>query len=232
MSGRSEPRTAPTGVGGPYWFGLFWPAPAAFWQTAFFIAPLALLVVITFWKVANFQLSVDFTTANWVSIYSAGYFWDAFFYTLYLAAVTTILISIIAFPCAYGLAFKVSPSVRRLGIFFLLTPFFTSYIVRVYSWQVILSNEGILNSGFAVVGVGPFDMLNGSFSTIVGFFTLAFPLVILLQLFSLSSVDRSIIEAAHNLRCGRIMTIFLIIVPGARGGTDPRRLLRVPPLIR
>ena len=218
MSDQSEPRAPPTGAGGPHWFALFWPAPAGSWQTAFFIAPLCLLVAITFWKVANFQLSADFTTANWASMFSAGYFWDAFLYTLFLAAVTTVLISVIAFPCAYALAFKVSPATRRLGTFFLLTPFFTSYIVRVYSWQVILSNDGILNSGFAVVGLGPFDMLNNSFSTIVGFFTLAFPLVILLQLFSLSNIDRTIIEAAHNLRCGRVMTIFLIIIPAARVG--------------
>ena len=218
MSASGEARALPAGAGGPHWFALFWPAPAGSWQTAFFIAPLCLLVAITFWKVANFQLSADFTTANWVSMFTAGYFWDAFLYTLYLAAVTTVLISIIAFPCAYALAFKVSPAVRRLGIFFLLTPFFTSYIVRVYSWQVILSNDGILNSGFSVVGLGPFNMLNNSFSTIVGFFTLAFPLVILLQLFSLSNIDRTIIEAAHNLRCGRVMTIFLIVVPSARVG--------------
>ncbi len=218
MSASGEARAPPAGAGGPHWFALFWPAPAGSWQTAFFIAPLCLLIAITFWKVANFQLSADFTTANWVSMFSAGYFWDAFLYTLYLAAVTTVLISVIAFPCAYALAFKVSPATRRLGIFFLLTPFFTSYIVRVYSWQVILSNDGILNSGFAVVGLGPFDMLNNSFSTIVGFFTLAFPLVILLQLFSLSNIDRTIIEAAHNLRCGRVMTIFLIIIPAARVG--------------
>ena len=218
MSASGEARAPPAGAGGPQWFALFWPAPAGSWQTAFFIAPLCLLIAITFWKVANFQLSADFTTANWVSMFSAGYFWDAFLYTLYLAAVTTVLISVIAFPCAYALAFKVSPAIRRLGIFFLLTPFFTSYIVRVYSWQVILSNDGILNSGFAVVGLGPFNMLNNSFSTIVGFFTLAFPLVILLQLFSLSNIDRTNIEAAHNLRCGRVMTILLIIIPSARVG--------------
>ena len=218
MSASGEARAPPAGAGGPHWFALFWPAPAGSWQTAFFIAPLCLLIAITFWKVANFQLSADFTTANWVSMFSAGYFWDAFLYTLYLAAVTTVLISVIAFPCAYALAFKVSPAIRRLGIFFLLTPFFTSYIVRVYSWQVILSNDGILNSGFAVVGLGPFNMLNNSFSTIVGFFTLAFPLVILLQLFSLSNIDRTNIEAAHNLRCGRVMTILLIIIPSARVG--------------
>ena len=45
-----------------------------------------------------------------------------------------------------------------------------------------------------------------------------YPLVILLQLFSLSNIDRTIIEAAHNLRCGRVMTIFLIVVPSARVG--------------
>ena len=203
---------------GPHWFAVFWPAPAATWQAAFFIAPLCFLVVITFWKVANFQLSPDFVTSNWTKVYSVSYFWDAFFYTLFLASLTTVLISVAAFPCSYALAFKVSASTRRLATFFLLTPFFTSYIVRLYSWQVILSNEGIINSAFQGIGLEPVNMLNNSFSTVIGYFTLCFPLVVLLQLISLSNVDRSLIEAAHNLRCRPVQTVLLIIIPAARVG--------------
>ena len=122
------------------------------------------------------------------------------------------------FPAAYALAFKVSPATRRLGVFLLITPFFTSYVVRVYSWQAVISDNGILNTVFGHLGFGPVEMLNTLFGTVVGYLTLCLPLVILLQLFSLANVDRSLIEAAHNLGCGRIRTIFLVIVPSAKVG--------------
>ena len=90
----------------------------------------------------------------------------------------------LAFPAAYALAFKVSPATRRLGVFLLITPFFTSYVVRVYSWQAVISDNGILNTVFDFLGFGPVEMLNTLFGTVVGYMTLCLPLVILLQLFS------------------------------------------------
>ena len=126
--------------------------------------------------------------------------------------------SIVAFPASYALAFKASPVVQRIALFLLITPFFTSYLVRVYSWQTVISDKGLLNGVFALVGLGPFEMLNNLFGTMVGYLTLTLPLVILLQFFSMSNVDKNLIEAAHNLGCGRLRTVFMVIVPSAKIG--------------
>ena len=147
-----------------------------------------------------------------------GYFWDAFGFTLIMALSATLVTSLLAFPCSFTLAFKVSPAVRRWAIFLLIIPFFTSYLVRVYSWQIFLGNEGIFNGLFALIGLGPFPLLNSPFGTLVGYLTLTLPLVVILQLLSLSNVDRNLIEAAHNLGCGRIRTIFQVILPLAKVG--------------
>lgn len=61
-------------------------------------------------------------------------------------------------------------------------------------------------------------MLNTDFGTMVGYLTLCLPLVVLLQVFGLMFVDRTLIEAAHNLRCGRLRTVFLVVIPSARVG--------------
>ena len=103
-------------------------------------------------------------------------------------------------------------------MFLLITPFFTSYLVRTYTWKVILTGDGMVNAALGYIGLGPFDMVNNLFGTIVGYLTLVLPLVILLQLFSLAYVDRNLIEAAHNLRCGAIRTIFQVIIPAAKIG--------------
>ncbi len=202
----------------PDGYALFWGVPLAVWQAVFFLAPLAFLVVMTFWTVKNFRLSPDFDTVNWVNMFSKSYVIETYFRTLWYGVVAAIVCSILAFPASFALAFKASPVVQRIALFLLITPFFTSYLVRVYSWQTVLSDKGLLNSVFAFVGLGPFEMLNNPFGTVVGYMTLTLPLVILLQFFSMSNVDKNLIEAAHNLGCGRLRTVFLVIVPSAKIG--------------
>lgn len=199
-------------------FALFWGMPLAVWQALFFLAPLAFLVLMTFWTVKNFRLEPDLDPGNWLNMARKGYVIDTYVRTLGYGALAAAVTSILAFPASFTLAFKVSPATRRLAIFLLITPFFTSYIVRIYSWRGVLSEEGVVNAVFGYLGLGPFEMLNTLFGTMVGYLTLCLPLVIMLQLFSLANVDRNLIEAAHNLGCGRLRTVFLVIVPSAKIG--------------
>ncbi|MFU0507620.1 ABC transporter permease [Pseudaminobacter sp. NGMCC 1.201702] len=199
-------------------YSLTFSLPMLIWQLLFFLTPLVFLVALSFWTVKNFRMEPDFDTVNWVRMLGRSVFWDAYFRTLLLAAAAAVLTSALAFPCAYGIAFKLSETARRWAVFLMVIPFFTSYLVRVYSWQVFLSDNGIINALLARVGIGPLGMLNSAFGTMVGYLTLSFPLVVLLQLFSLIFVDRTLIEAAHNLRCGRLRTVFEIVVPSAKVG--------------
>ena len=64
----------------------------------------------------------------------------------------------------------------------------------------------------------PYVLLNTPGATLLGYVTLALPLVVLLQLFSLIFIDRTLVEAAHNMRCGRLRTVFEVVVPSARVG--------------
>jgi spermidine/putrescine transport system permease protein len=192
--------------------------PPFVWQLLFFVVPFGFLIAVTFWSVRNFRLTPDFITANWVHIVSAGFFRAAYGYTFVLAAVTAAFASLIAFPAAYALAFKITPSTRRILIFLLVVPFFTSYPVRIYSWQVIFSPFGVINKMLSLFSIGPITMLNTPWVTVVGYLTLALPLVILLQTFSLGNVDRALPEAAKNLGCGPLRTVLTVIVPSARAG--------------
>jgi spermidine/putrescine transport system permease protein/putrescine transport system permease protein len=200
------------------WYGLSFSMPILVWQLFFFLFPLAFLVTISFWVVRNFRMVPTFSWVNWSYMLSRGFFWDAYVHTLAMAAGATVLVSMVALPCAYTIAFKFRDSLKQLIVLLLITPFFTSYLVRTYSWQVFLSDNGILNAALGQFGLEPLAMLNTAFGTYVGYFTLCLPLVVLLQLFSLMYIDRSLIEAAHNLGCGRVRTVFLVVVPSARIG--------------
>jgi spermidine/putrescine transport system permease protein len=196
----------------------FWRLPLLVWQLLFFVVPLGFMFVMSFWLVKNYRMTPAFAFDNWAKMLGWNIFWNSYLYTFSLALAATILASLLAFPASYGLAFKVSETARRLALFFLIIPFFTSYLVRVYAWQVVLAGNGVISAMLAWVGLGPLSLLNTAYGTVIGYLTLAFPLVVILQTISLASIDGRLIEAAHNLGCGRMRTVFAVIIPAAKVG--------------
>jgi ABC-type spermidine/putrescine transport system permease subunit I len=199
-------------------YKMFWRLPLIIWQGLFFVGPLLLMLAMSFFLVKNYRMIEAFEFQNWERMFGRNYFWDSYLLTFGLATTATIVCTLIAFPASYALAFKVSANARRWAIFLLIIPFFTSYLVRTFSWYVILAESGVVNAMLAYVGLGPYTMLNTKFGTLVGYLTLTLPLVIILQTISLSQVDRSLVEAAHNLGCGRLRTVFTVVVPLAKVG--------------
>ncbi len=199
-------------------YALTWRLPVIIWQILFFVAPLIFMVAMSFFLVKNYRMTEAFEFVNWAKMLSRGYFWDSYGLSLGLAALATIAATLLAFPAAYGLAFKVSETTRRWAIFFLIIPFFTSYLVRTFSWYVLLAEAGIVNEILSYIGLGPYTMLNTMFATVVGYLTLTLPLVIILQTLSMANIDRNLIEASHNLGAGRIRTIVSVIIPSAKIG--------------
>ena len=188
------------------------------WQALFFIGPLLFMIAMTFFLVKNYRMTEAFEMKNWIKMLSRNFFWDSYFLTFWLALLSTITATIIAFPASYFLSFKLSENARRWAIFFLIVPFFTSYLVRTFSWYVILAEKGVVNALFGLIGLGPFTILNTPVATLIGYMTFCLPLVIVLQTLSLANVDKSLIEAAWNLGAGRLKTLVRVIIPSAKTG--------------
>jgi spermidine/putrescine transport system permease protein len=199
-------------------FGVTLGAPTLIWQAVFFLLPLAFLVMMSFWTVKNFRLQPDFTLANWKFILNAGYFHRSYLYTFGMSALAAALMGLIAFPAAYYMSFKCSPFWQRLLVGLLVVPFFTSFPVRIYSMQVFFSPNGVINTLLGLLSLPAITVLSTPIGTMIGFLTLTAPLVIILQYYALNGVDRDLVEAAHNLRCSRMQTIFSVIIPSARVG--------------
>ena len=195
-----------------------WRLPLILWQGLFFVVPLLLMVAMSFWLVRNYRMTPDFIFDNWERMLTRGYVWNAYEVTFLRATVAAALASLIAFPASFALAFRVSETTRRWAIFFLIVPFFTSYLVRVYAWQVLLAESGPINAVLGFAGLGPFTMLNSGFGAMVGYMTLVLPLVVILQTFSLAAIDKNLIEAAANLGAGAAQRLFKVIIPAAKVG--------------
>ena len=199
-------------------YALTWRLPVIVWQVLFFLAPLIFMIAMSFFLVKNYRMVEAFEFVNWAKIFSKGYFWNSYGLSLGLAALATLTATCIAFPASYCLAFKLSETARRWAIFFLIIPFFTSYLVRTFSWYVLMAESGVVDNIIGYLGIGPIKMLNTMFATNIGYLTLTLPLVIILQTLSMASIDKNLIEAAHNLGAGRVRAIVSVIIPAARIG--------------
>jgi spermidine/putrescine transport system permease protein len=176
------------------------------------------MVAMSFFLVKNYRMTEAFEFINWTKMFSKNYFWDSYWFTIIIAGTSTVFTMLIAFPASFTLAFKVSDNIRRWAIFMLIIPFFTSYLVRTFSWYVILAEKGVINALFSYLDLGPFKMLNTHIGTLVGYMTLTLPLVIILQTVTMANIDRNLIEAAYNLGCKPKSIIQRVIIPLSKTG--------------
>jgi ABC-type spermidine/putrescine transport system permease subunit I len=199
-------------------YAMTWRLPIIIWQLLFFVGPVIFMIAMSFFLVKNYRMTEAFEFVNWSKMFSKNYFWDSYFYTVTIASISTALAMSLAFPASFALAFKASEKMRRWAIFLLIIPFFTSYLVRTFSWFVILSENGVVNALLGYIGLGPYTMLNTNFGTLVGYMTLTLPLVVILQTITMANIDKTLIEAARNLGCKPLSTIWRVIIPLSKTG--------------
>ena len=190
--------------------------PVIGWQLVFFAAPMLFLVVVTFWRVRSFRLEPAFSLDNWSRILGGESFHSALLHTIVVASTATLLVLAVAFPAAYTIALRLPHRLRDAAIAMLVIPVFSSYILRIYAWQVMLSPQGLANSLLGAFGIGPLPLLGGAFSMQIGLMTLTLPIAVLILAFALSGVDGTLIEAAENLGCRRIRVVRHVLLPAIR----------------
>lgn len=211
-------RFAPRRTGGsPAAVPVILGAPVIVWQAVFFAAPLVFLVVVTFWKVRSFKLEPAFVFDNWSKVLASGPFQKALIYTLEISALSALITLAVALPTAYTIAFRLSPRLRELAVAALVVPVFSSYLLRVYAWQIVLSPGGIINSLSRWLLDLELQLLGGQFSLQVGLLTLTLPVAVLILVLAFSGVDRTLIEAAANLGCRRARVVWHVLLPSIRG---------------
>ena len=111
-------------------------------MTLIYIAALAALFVYAFWGVDSFTGKVvhAWSLDNFRQIFESGPFRGVVWRTVYIAAAVTATCAVLAFPFAYFMARLASPRVRAMLFVLVLLPLWSSYLVRVYAWKVILAN--------------------------------------------------------------------------------------------
>ena len=120
--------------------------PAAILFGVFFIAPLCLIVVYSFWESKNYELVPAFTAKNYETILTTSTYARTFGKTVVMALLATITTLALAFPFCYWLVRYVPKKLQRVLFLLVILPFWTSYLLRVYAWVAILGDNGAINS--------------------------------------------------------------------------------------
>ena len=145
-----------------------------------------------------------------------------FFKSVSMATTSSTIAVLIAFPVAYYLAFCVQKT-KYTWLLIVITPFLTSYLLRIFAWKVVLGDQGLINSGLASLGVisknHPLDFLIYSQFTVMVVLTYAWVPFICLPIFiALENMDRRLLEAATDLGASRLKAFRKVTLPLAAPG--------------
>jgi spermidine/putrescine transport system permease protein len=144
----------------------------------------------------------------------AGVYWRS----LWLALATTGLCLLIGYPMAYYIAIVADPRRKNLLLAMVAIPFWTSFLIRMGAWKLILGTQGVLNTMLGSIGVGPLEMLYTPGAVLIGLVYGELPFMILPQYASLEKMDRTLLEAAADLGAGASGRFFRVTVPQTMPG--------------
>ncbi|WP_267552833.1 ABC transporter permease subunit [Rhizobium rhizogenes] len=139
---------------------------------------------------------------------------NAYIQSLQIAGISTLLTLIIAYPIAYGMA-QAPRTIRPTLLMLVILPFWTSFLIRVYSWMSILSTTGLLNQLLMTLGIihEPLVILNTNTAVYIGMVYSYLPFMILPLYAALEKMDGTLIEAAQDLGCTPIGAFWRVTFP-------------------
>ena len=164
-----------------------------------------------------FLSQLDMENFTWLT--QDDLYWKAYLSSVRIAFISTILTLIAGYPIAYAMA-RAAPEWRPTLLMLVILPFWTSFLIRVYAWMGILSNEGLLNSLLIQIGLisEPLTILNTNTAVYIGVVYTYLPFMILPIYSALEKMDDSLLEAAEDLGCSRLQAFWLVTVPLLKQG--------------
>ena len=179
-------------------------APGMIWIGFYLVAPLVIIVLVSFWTWTDAGFDKTFTTANYSELFHDRTYWDNMLSTVVTSAIAVVACLVLGFPVAYFLALKVQSLRVQIALFIIaLAPFWTSFLTRAIAWTFpLMGREGALNQFLIKLHVISEPIPEFGFSTLsvrLAMIQLYILFMITPLFFTLAQVDRSAIEAARDL---------------------------------
>jgi spermidine/putrescine transport system permease protein len=214
--------------------GLAMISPTAVYAILLLAAPLALIFIYSFLTDGYLEIIRTFTFANYIEAWTNELYRVVMLRSLFVSLTVTAVTVLLAFPVAYFVSFHVDPSRKSLWLFLITIPFWTSYLIRVFLWKVILGYNGVVNSGLMGLGIisEPLQWINYNVGAVVVTLAHAYaPFAILPIFVALEKIDRSLLEAGQDLGESRFMTFLRVTLPLAMPGVIASVLIVFIPTI-
>ncbi|MEX0752731.1 MAG: ABC transporter permease subunit [Xanthobacteraceae bacterium] len=224
-------------------------APYA-WLIAFFLVPFLIVLKLSLSQTALaqppytplFDLSAgwqglkDFLSGLKLDTYalllSDSLYLTSYLRSLEIAAASTLMLLLLGFPVAYGLA-RMPRRLQSVLVVLVILPFWTSFLIRIYAWINILQREGLLNDTLIALGIvqEPLTWLATDTAIYIGIVYSYLPFMVLPIYATLEKMDESLLEAAADLGCPRWKAFWLVTVPLALPGVVAGALLCFIPIV-
>ena len=185
-----------------------------------YVAALLALFVYSFWTVDPFtSLTVhNWTLDNFRELWHGATYHDVALRTVLIAGAVTVTDALLAFPFAYYMARLASPRTRAVLFVLVLLPLWASYLARVYAWQLILNQNGLLNWTTHKLGLPPANLIYTNTAMWIVFSYIWLPFMILPVFAALERIPHSYIEASRDLGAKGRRTLLSVILPLALPG--------------
>ncbi len=179
-------------------------APYLVWMAVFVIVPFIMVAYFAFTDgEGHFTLEYVGSVAQYSNI---------FVRSIWLAAIATVICLVLAYPLAYILA-RMDLRVQSTMLMIVILPMWMNFLLRTYAWMTLLGNEGVINTVLGYFGIGPFKMLNTRGAVVLGMVYDYLPFMILPLYSVMVKIDKSVIEAANDLGCNGVKTLFKVVFP-------------------
>jgi putative spermidine/putrescine transport system permease protein len=189
----------------------------------FFVVPIALVVVVSFFGYETYQILIPaFTLDNYREVFSEAVTYSTYLITVKFCAIVWAITSVLGFFIAYFLAFQLRSRTSQTVLLLLCSmPFWTSIVIRMIAWIPLLGRNGLVNRSLLGIGVidGPQEwLLYSEFAVILGYVHL-YTLMMIVPIFSsMMRIDRSLIEAATDAGASTLQVLWTIILPLSKTG--------------
>ncbi|WP_172329955.1 ABC transporter permease [Mangrovicoccus sp. HB161399] len=190
-------------------------APALLWTGAFFVLPFAAMVWMSLGHLEGRTVVPGPDLGTYARIFTDPSLYKGIRVSLEITATVTVLSVLLAWPLAWIIATRVPARWRRLALLLAVLPFWTSYVVRSYSWALVLGEKGVIMNALTGLGIlaEPVQILATRAATVIGF-THFFVMLLTLTIYSnLVQLSPNYARAAEDLGASRWQVIRLVILP-------------------
>ncbi|MDG4888615.1 MAG: ABC transporter permease [Mesorhizobium sp.] len=208
-------------------------SPTFVYALILLVLPILVVIAHSFWTQDYLTIDHTFTLENYRIALTEPIYRDLLWRSLYISLTVSLLTVLLAYPIAYFISFHGGRQ-KSLWLFLITIPFWTSYLLRVMSWKVILGYNGVLNSGLMGLGLidEPSTALLYNSSAVIITLTHAWATFAILPIFvSLEKVDRTLVEAATDLGDGPLRSFLRVTLPLSAPGVISAALIVMIPTV-